>query len=336
MGKTALVLGGGAPTYTLMTGALLAFDEAGVEFDVVSMAGGGGVVGLTYLAPRGMSRQEALRASVNYGVSDALYNLFPMNFKMFTKGGAPAAIYRQMLASMPGYEAILAQAQKGPAQAFFSDAIQFAWSALMPGNLSLFSEGFCAPAQFIDRMVDFDAVRRVPQSVYLNAYCLTDKKMAIFSKDEIDLPHFQASLSYPFFYAPFDIDGKQYIEGASRDTFNFQALLTHEPEVDTIIVINAIANDSLLHPPTTLWDAFGQQLITPLVALAHADLKLFAYEAAQGPTPRQVKIVNFDISDALAPTALDWSRSNLHAMFEIGYQTGQHFIETHGPRFDKA
>ncbi|KJV08989.1 hypothetical protein VZ95_14250, partial [Elstera litoralis] len=214
MGKTALVLGGGAPTYTLMTGALLAFDEAGITFDVVSMAGGGGVVGLSYLAPKTGTRQEAMRGSVHYGVSDPIYNLFPMNFKMFTKGGPKAAMFRQALAMMPGYDKVMGLAHKGPAQAFVSDYLQFLWSAVMPGNVSLFSDGFCAPSQFIEQMVDFDALHRVKEDIYLNAYCLTDKKMAIFKKHEIDLAHFQASLSYPFFYSPFEIDGKYYIEGA--------------------------------------------------------------------------------------------------------------------------
>lgn len=327
MGKKALVLGGGAPTYTLMTGALLAFDEAGIQFDVVSMAGGGGVVGLSYLAPKTGTRQDAMRGSVNFGVSDPIYNLFPMNYKMFTKGGPEAALYRQALTMMPGYKAVMDLAHKGPAQAFVSDYIQFLWSAMMPGNVSLFSDGFCAPSQFIEQMVDFDALRKIKENIYLNAYCLTDKKMAIFKKHEVDLAHFQASLSYPFFYAPFEIDGKYYIEGASRDTFNFEALRQYEPEVDTVVVVNAIANDSLLHTPRNLWDSFGQQLITPLVALAHADLKMFALQQAQSATPVSVKVVNFDIPEDAQPTMLDWSRSNLARLFEIGYATGKRFVE---------
>jgi predicted acylesterase/phospholipase RssA len=48
----AIALGGGAPNLTLMTGALLALDEAGVEFKVMTTTGAGMVAGLLYAAPR--------------------------------------------------------------------------------------------------------------------------------------------------------------------------------------------------------------------------------------------------------------------------------------------
>ena len=49
MAKTALVLGGGAPNATLMSGALVAFAAAGVHFDVISTAGAGALIGLLYV-----------------------------------------------------------------------------------------------------------------------------------------------------------------------------------------------------------------------------------------------------------------------------------------------
>jgi NTE family protein len=65
--SSALLLGGGAPTLTLQSGALAALDEKGVEFAAVSTAGAGMVIGLLYAAPKGMTRQEALRNTVNMG-----------------------------------------------------------------------------------------------------------------------------------------------------------------------------------------------------------------------------------------------------------------------------
>ena len=56
-----LVLGGGAPNLTLMTGALLALDEAGVEFRVITTTGAGMVVGLLYAAPRRAAPRENRR-----------------------------------------------------------------------------------------------------------------------------------------------------------------------------------------------------------------------------------------------------------------------------------
>ena len=86
----ALVLGGGAPTLTMMAGALAAFDEAGIEFDVISTSGAGMLVGLLYAAPAGGDRRAALHATVEMGVHDAIYRLFPVNYKVFHKPGALA------------------------------------------------------------------------------------------------------------------------------------------------------------------------------------------------------------------------------------------------------
>ena len=89
----ALVLGGGAPNLTMMSGAVAALDEEGVEFDLISTSGAGMLIGLLYASPKGMTRQEALRASVNMGVHDAIYDQFPINYKVFHKPGPMAVAY---------------------------------------------------------------------------------------------------------------------------------------------------------------------------------------------------------------------------------------------------
>ena len=93
----ALVLGGGAPNLTLMSGAVAALDDAGVEFDIVSTSGAGMLVGLLYAAPKGgdikRDRAAALKNTVNMGVHDAIYRFFPVNFKVFHKPGTLAQAY---------------------------------------------------------------------------------------------------------------------------------------------------------------------------------------------------------------------------------------------------
>ena len=86
-----LVLGGGAPNLPLMTGALLALDEAGVDFKVITTTGAGMVVGLLYAAPRRKkssdswekARREALRETRDWGIDDMIYEMFPVNYKIF-------------------------------------------------------------------------------------------------------------------------------------------------------------------------------------------------------------------------------------------------------------
>ena len=44
--RKALLIGGGAPNSTLIAGALAAFLDHGIEFDVISTAGAGALMGL--------------------------------------------------------------------------------------------------------------------------------------------------------------------------------------------------------------------------------------------------------------------------------------------------
>jgi NTE family protein len=104
----ALLLSGGAPNGTLMSGSLAALAERGVRFDVVSTAGAGAVVGLLYAAPRHGDPVQALQGTIRSGVADPLYSLLPVNFKVFQKPGRLAELYRGMLAQNPWYQAMIA------------------------------------------------------------------------------------------------------------------------------------------------------------------------------------------------------------------------------------
>ena len=335
MGKVALVLGGGAPNFTLMTGCLLAFDEAGVKFDVISAAGGGGGVALTYVAPKGMDRRDALKNSINYGVSDPIYKVIPMNYKVFMKGSRIAGLYRTLLSKLPGYNLVMNQFKMSKRQKLISDLIQMWWSITTPSTVNFFSQGLCANAPFIKEMADFDKLRAAEEEVYLNAYCVTDHKMAIFGKEELDFRHFGATLSFPFVYPPTEIDGKYYIEGAAEDAFNFQGLLEHDQGVQTIVVLEAFGDEGYMQVPPNLWQAWGQSIIAPLIALTRHDLFTFEHfldEWNDKHPERPVELikVQFDIPTDWLPTALDWSSSNLERCFALGYETGKKFVEAKG------
>jgi NTE family protein len=258
----ALVLGGGAPNLTLMAGAVAALDDAGVEFDVVSTSGAGMLIGLLYAAPKGRDRTAALENTVNMGVHDAIYRLFPVNFKVFHKPGVLAQAYTRfwqtaannreaiegpvrdfrdqwlkMLSASPLF-APWAEAWKqflgtfsspdnksGDAQRFFDD-----WAALMlatfcPTDLSAASQGMCQPAPFVEEAVDFSKLKEFKGDFYMSAYCIETGKMEIFEKEKITIEQFQAALAFPLIYAPFKMNGYTYLEGAAKDTLNFKGLL---------------------------------------------------------------------------------------------------------------
>ncbi|MBB4266766.1 patatin-like phospholipase family protein [Roseospira visakhapatnamensis] len=337
----ALVLGGGAPNFTLMTGALLAFEEAGFRFDVITGAGGGGAVALSYVAPKGTDRASALRNSMNLGISDAIYKVLPMNYKVFQKQGKLADAYRFLLSKAPGYRRIMDQSRMSNGQKLASDLVQAWWALTTPSLLTPWSKGLCAHTPFITEIVDFEKLRTIDEEIYLNTYNLTDHKMAVFSKAEITPEVFGASGSFPFIYPPTEKNGRSYIEGATEEAFNFQGVMRymheHHKIVDNLVIFNSFGNAKYLQPPRGLWHAYGQSIISALIPLDRANLELFHVrlkEWNENEKNKDRKInaltLDFPIPDEWDYTALDWSRSNLERLFHLGYQEGQDFLKQHG------
>jgi predicted acylesterase/phospholipase RssA len=149
---TALLLGGGAPTLTLQSGALAALHEHGVEFDVISTAGAGMLIGLLYIAPRGMSPAEALAQTRELGVHDSIYHHFPLNFKVFHKPGELADGYRRWLQSLPR----MVPGQDDASRPW-ADWLALMHATMCPSDLSLRSLGLCDHAPWVDDVVDFDS-----------------------------------------------------------------------------------------------------------------------------------------------------------------------------------
>jgi predicted acylesterase/phospholipase RssA len=129
--RTALVLGGGAPNMALMAGAVAAFFDRGVVFDVVSASGAGSLAGLLWLAPKGQTPAEALRSVVTMSISDAIYQHFPVNYKVFQKPGTWADLWRSALAAIPFFAVKPQQYERSAPYALWAD-----WMALWAASLS--------------------------------------------------------------------------------------------------------------------------------------------------------------------------------------------------------
>ena len=183
------------------------------------------LVGLLYAAPKGTSPRQALENTRDMGVSDAIYDLFPVNFKVFHKPGALADAYRRGLQSLPR----LVPGQD-PASRLFADWMALMFATWCPSDLTEKSLGLCDHAPWIDDVVDFDRLKSFPGEFYMNAYCIDDHKMTIFTKDEITPDHFRAALAFPFIYPPFELNGKTYIEGSAIDTLCFEGLLKYRKD----------------------------------------------------------------------------------------------------------
>lgn len=330
----ALVLGGGAPNATLMAGSLVAFIEAGVEFDIISTSGAGAIVGLLYVAAKGLDGKSALKKLADMGVADALYSAFPVNFKVFNKPGPLADIWRQWQQSNPVLQAIQAQADQGPLQRLAADWSSWLMASLCPSDLTAQSKGLCAHVPFIDQVVDFSKLASLKPQFYLNAYNLSRKRMECWDKRQITHEHFLAALSFPLIYPPYLLDGDYYIEGAAIDTLNFKRLFQEHPHIDTTVVFDVLGSEQILHPPRDLYDAWVQSIITPLTEIARDDLKLFEAlhnkDADSKPRTRLLRVA-YDqfIRPEQREQELDWSYSNLSQMYQAGYSAGLALCHDH-------
>ncbi len=338
--KTALVLGGGAPNATLMAGALLAFLDHKVQFDIISTSGAGALIGLLYLVPRGKSPAEALKATPNYGISDLLYNGFPVNYKVFQKSW-PFSNYDTLVQSWLKYNPFYSANPKNPYQRLMNDWLLLMASLWKPTDLTYWSKGLCANVPFIEQVIDFEALRNVREEFYINAYNIRTREMECFDKSEITAAHFRAAMAYPFIYPPVEINGDFYIEGATKDCLNFKNLLNSKDasgklvprnDIKTIVVFDVLGAEQLIHVPNDLWDAYNISIITPLVEIAMDDIKIFEAEHLRKYPGLDLFKVDFygdlqEEADRVFAHALDWSFDNLQKLFELGYQAGERFCQ---------
>jgi NTE family protein len=358
--KRVLVLGGGAPNLTLMSGALLAFHDCGLTFDVISMSGAGAVVGLSYLAPKGLTPAEALRNTMNFGVSDAIYSILPINYKVFFRGGRLSEKFRDYWRKLPPVRYAEHQFGMSPAEKLQADLLLLAGAMITPDDTNFFDQGICAHVPFIADIVDFEKLKRLywPRC-FLNAYCIDTQEIVEFEGSNIDIGRFRAAFSFPFLYAPYEIDGHLFYEGAAFTGLNLITLalrylnIPYVPKVNgdayRFILFDVLGTD-LIHPARNIMDAYSQSIIAPSIAVAEKEISIFKawvktgdkefippdewrVRAAVGPpgTVPNVEppyIVPFPVPPEQLPYILDWSRSNLECLFDIGYESGLIFLET--------
>jgi predicted acylesterase/phospholipase RssA len=344
----ALLLGGGAPTLTLEAGALAALHDNEVRFDVVSTAGAGMLVGLLFVAPKGTTARQALENTREMGVHDSIYDLFPVNFKVFHKPGGLADGYRRWLQSLPR----LVPGQDLGSR-LLADWMALWFAALCPSDLSSRSLGLCDHAPWIDEVVDFDKLKKFPGEFYMNAYCLEDQRMDIFDKYEITPDHFRAALAFPLIYPPFKLNGKTYIEGSAIDTLCFHGVLDYYERrekkkerlkpLDHIVIFDVLSSENIIREPRTLYDAWIQSIMIPLVEIAKDDIRLFKYRHKDkwadkwGKDGEEFLLqLKFNIPKEHWPYVLDWSYSNLSKLYDIGYEAGLRFYEEHGDKLKSA
>lgn len=324
--RRALIISGGAPNATLVGGALEAVVDLGLEFDVISMAGAGALLGLMYCAPKNGDPVSTLRGLTELGIADPLYDVFPVNYKVFNKPGMLADTYRQMLAGNPLVQRLMQWPAQDPVSQLTKDSLELAWASLCPSDLSDNSLGLCAHVPFAEQIIDFEKIPQVKPALYINAYNLSTHEMRNFEKHELSNKHLQAALSFPFLYPPTQLDDGYYIEGAAIDCLNFKGLMKNHPDLEEIVVFDILGVEKLLRPPRDLYDAWVMSIITPLVEIARDDIKLFeAKHKPEGLALHKVPLLK-DIPAERLEKVFDWSRSNLSYLYDLGYKNARTYL----------
>jgi patatin-like phospholipase len=236
-----------------MAGALAYIYQQGKTFDVFYTSGGGALIGLLFVAPRGMRPDDALRAVEEFGIDERIYQLFPVGYKTFFKRSWLTRQFHDWADLLkldieprpfpgqvppPGYDPAQQRRRR-----LYNDVIDFWASALTPPRLGPTSRGLCTPLPFLEDIIDFELANdsdapsgfdpntpvRLPGLpgayplrrgwFYVNAYNLKAKQMYHFSNvDPADATRkFKGSLTPASMRAAFSfpfIYEPQEIDGA--------------------------------------------------------------------------------------------------------------------------
>jgi NTE family protein len=311
-----LCLGGGAPNLTLMSGALHAlhpyFDEKeDNNVNILTMAGAGAVVGLHYLAPKGLKTKdpmEALENTINFGVSDSIYEMFPVNYKVFTKSGPSADLFYDHWHALPEVKAAIEQSGMSEEELLLSDWLLFQGAMMCPTDVNFYSLGLCAHPRFIEGLIDFDAINAIDPNVLqieINAFSIEDQKIVDFTNYQVNedneeikvdgrlLPqaitpdHLRAALSYPFLYPPFKIGDKHYYEGAAYQCLN-QYSVKEVGQIDWVVFLDPLRSN-MIGIPRNLWEAFAVSILLPTAGLSELGKLLIEDKNGSGYSLRDMK-----------------------------------------------
>lgn len=320
-GKKALLLGAGGPLGGLEAGALIALDEKGVKFDVISGACIGSILTLAYSSPAcGRTPREALEFWISEtGVSDVLYRNLPFDFKVFQKqAGVLNPLADQWLKTMLSLNPFYSYAPNSDMHRLYSEMYLLGLMSMMPSAVP-FEPSLSRIAPVLDVLIDFENLKNVKNDVYINAMDVSNNEIAIFDKQQITPKHVLAGSSLFYICPQTEIDGKVYGEGSYIDSLNFKGVLAKHEDIETIVVMNILNKKALLRPARNLYDAFNLSIMLPFVTIADDDIKLFE---AKHKGHRNLLKAQFNIPQDHIPNLMDWSVSNFKRLRDIGYEAG--------------
>jgi NTE family protein len=325
-GKKALLLGAGGALGGLEAGALIALDEMGVKFDVLSGACIGSVLTLAYTSPaHGRTGRESLEYWCSeVGLSDEIYQYLPTDYKVFQKQtGTFNPFFDKWMETMMQYAWNYGQTSKSNAQRLYNDLFMLGLTMMAP-SIVPFGTSVSRISPGLTNLIDFEKIKDIKQDIYINALNVDEKEIELFDKNEITIQHVLAGSSLYFVCPQTQINGKWYGEGSYIDTLNFKGIIEAHEDIDTIVVMNILNRKDLVRRPENIYDAYNLSIMLPFITVAEDDIKIFE---AKYKGDRKLLKVDFEIPQERIPKLMDWSVSNIMNLRDIGYKAGKKFVK---------
>ena len=333
--RVGVVVSGGAPTLHLAAGALCAFYERQVSFDVVGTSGAGALPALLYMAPKGGDPVTALKRVVDVNIFDAIYRLIPSNFKVFFKYGPFSQLFWQLGQTIPHFKLPPEDRYSHPARRLVNDWIDLVTAVVTPTTLNYWSKAVLTRVRVVDDLVDWAALKTHPKNFFLNAFSFKTRALELFDKTTMLPEAFYAALAMPWLYAPTEFNSILYTEGASHDPSGIEALEKNGPpsllNLDAIVMLDTIGPE-LWTDPESLYEALELAILDPIVTLNENVAAFYAlqehfFNLHPPPTLAKFYRLPFDIPSWERGKLLEWSYSNALTLWDIGHQAATTFCD---------
>ena len=338
--RMAVLVGGGAPELHFSAGALCAFFEHEISFDIIGASGAGALAGLLYAAPKQAEGQvKALRGSVNLNISDYIERLLPTNHKVFFKYGPFAEPAYRLGQVLPRFQLRSDERLDNELKRLYNDALDLMIAMLTPTTLNPWSKGMCTRVNMLDDVIDWHHLSNYPKRFYVNAFNLTTRKLERFDKGKLNQERFWAALAMPWLFEPVKVGGDVFTEGASHDPTGLEALgldwlQTGKDGVDKIIAFRTVGPD-MWSSPESIYDALHMTVIEPIVSLA--ELVLGTYGIVEYVINRQqpgalpkLYVLPFPVPPWEDARIFRWNYGNALTMWNTGHRSAEIFIDRLG------
>ncbi|MEN6374804.1 MAG: patatin-like phospholipase family protein [Smithella sp.] len=351
-GKKALALSGGGPAVGIEIGALKAFEEKGIDFDIFSCACVGSWVGCLYNSlPAGSDRIKQVEDFFfeKIFIPDDIYESFPICYKVFRvdyfgdmqkylqKVMEPGtyrhlflferiAEYFQNMQSHPPktVDEINYRISEGMAlNPFYRFLCEMNYKVNKSGIAGLVNS-----SDFVEANINLENLFNNEKLVYLNAYNMTKVKLERFVNRKnhgeyapISADALMAGSSVLEYTENRTIGSSpdRYCEGAVINTVELNTLLEHDhkDEIDEIWVVK-IADYQQAKPPQNLIEASLTAVMLPFDTISDDDVEIFSNYLRSGRSDNRARLVRINMN--YGAVNYHWNHANLKEGIKTGFE----------------